>query len=134
MRRLGAVFYDSLLLSGLLFTATACLLPFTGGEAIASGEWLFLAYLLLVSFLFFAWFWTHGGQTLGMRAWKIRVVSFSGEPITWSQAVIRFTGALISWGAAGVGYLWIVFSKEKNGWHDLMSCSRIVWIDPSISE
>ena len=134
MRRLGAIFYDSLLLGGLLFAATACLLPFNEGEAIAPDRWLFPAYLLLVSYFFFAWFWTHGGQTLGMRAWKIRVASFSGEPITWSQATTRFTGALISWAAAGIGFLWIVFNKEKNGWHDLLSRSRIDWMNSSFRE
>ncbi|MGH8500437.1 MAG: RDD family protein, partial [Methylococcales bacterium] len=130
-RRLGAILYDGLVLSGLLFAATACVLPFNGGQAISPDQWQFPAYLALVSFLFFGWFWTHGGQTLGMRAWKIRVTNLSGEPITWSQALIRFACALLSWSAAGIGYWWIAFSRDHNGWHDLLSRSRIVWMDSS---
>jgi uncharacterized RDD family membrane protein YckC len=129
LRRLGAVLYDSLILGGVWFAATACLLPLNGGEAIAPGQWLFPVYLVLVSYLFFGWFWTHGGQTIGMRAWKIRVVSCSGKALTWRQALIRFGCAILSWSAAGVGYWWIAFSDDRNGWHDLVSGSRIVWMD-----
>lgn len=129
LRRLGAILYDSLVLCGLLSAATACILPFNGGEAIAPGQWAFPVYLVVVSFLFFGWFWTHGGQTLGMRAWRIRVISQSGAPLTWLQALARFFGAMLSWSAAGIGYWWIAFSEEHNGWHDWLSRSRIVWMD-----
>lgn len=131
LRRFGAILYDGLLLSGLLFAATLCILPFNGGEAIAPDQWLFPVYLLVVSFLFFGWFWTHGGQTLGMRAWKIKVIGRSGHPVTWVQALIRFAGAVLSWTAAGIGYWWIAFSEEHAAWHDLLSHSRIVWMDHS---
>lgn len=129
LRRLGALFYDSLLLIGVWFFATACVLPLNRGEAFMPGEWLFSVYLILVAFLFFGWFWTHGGQTLGMRAWKIRVVSRAGGNITWVQALVRFSGAALSFGAAGIGIWWILFSPENNAWHDCLSRSRIVWMD-----
>ncbi|MGR9106596.1 MAG: RDD family protein [Gammaproteobacteria bacterium] len=132
IRRVAAIFYDALLVGGLWFAATACLLPFTGGKAIAPDQWLFPAYLLLVSFLFFGWFWTHGGQTPGMRAWKIRVVSRSGGPISWSQALIRYCGAILSLSAAGLGYWWIAFTREHKGWHDYWSNSRIDWLEPTL--
>jgi uncharacterized RDD family membrane protein YckC len=134
LRRLGAILYDGLLLSAILFAATAFILLFNGGAAITPDQWLFPVYLISISFLFFGGFWTHGGQTLGMRAWKIRVISLSGGKITWSQALIRFTGAMLSWAAAGIGYWWIVFSAENNGWHDLLSRSRIVRTESSAED
>ncbi len=96
-RRLAAMVYDGLLLLAVLFVSTAIVLPLTGGEAVGAGNPVFMTYLFLVSFFFFAWFWTHGGQTLGMRAWKIRVQRLDGGPISWSQALLRYMVGLISW-------------------------------------
>jgi uncharacterized RDD family membrane protein YckC len=70
--------------------ATALILPLTAGQAVGSGNAWFSSYLLLVCFLFFGWFWTHGGQTLGMRAWKIRLQRTDGEGLGWWQALLRF--------------------------------------------
>jgi uncharacterized RDD family membrane protein YckC len=121
LRRLGAVLYDALLLFALLFFAGALVLPFTGGEAVPSGNWVFSTYLLLVSFLFFGWFWTHGGQTLGMRAWRIRVQQPDGTPVTWGQALRRFLTALLSWGLFGAGFLWVLIDRNGQSWHDRAS-------------
>ena len=83
-RRLGALFYDSLLLVAIWFLATALVMLITRGQFNAASL-PFQLYILLVSFWFFGWFWTHGGQTLGMRAWKIRVLQPSGTAINWSS-------------------------------------------------
>lgn len=125
-RRLAAIFYDALALAGILFFATACLLPFNGGEAFQPNNILYSGYLFIVSFLFFGWFWTHGGQTLGMRAWKIRVCTLQGDALSWRQAFLRFITALLSWSLFGLGFLWILLSKRKAGWHDILSRTKIV--------
>jgi uncharacterized RDD family membrane protein YckC len=88
-RRLGALLYDSLLLGGLLLMATVALLPLTGGRAIAAGTPWFSLYVFAIVALFFGWFWTHGGQTLGMRAWKLRLRRHDGGPVRWWQALVR---------------------------------------------
>ncbi|OGI41569.1 MAG: hypothetical protein A2150_00620 [Candidatus Muproteobacteria bacterium RBG_16_64_11] len=44
-------------------------------------------------FLFYGWFWTRGGQTLGMRAWRLRLTRADGGPVTWRRAALRI-GAL----------------------------------------
>lgn len=126
LRRLGAILYDSLLLFALLFVATALVLPLTGGQAIAPHNPLYTSYLFLVSFFFFAWFWTHGGQTLGMRAWRIRVQQRNGSPITWTQALLRFMTAIASWLLLGAGFLWALVDREKMAWHDRYSQTVLV--------
>ena len=123
-RRLAAVVYDGLLLFAVLFAATALVLPFAGGSAIAPANPLYLLYLLGVSYLYFAWFWTHGGQTLGMRAWRFRVLTQAGEALTWRRAGLRFGCALLSWGALGAGFLWTAFDREQCSWHDRLSGTR----------
>ena len=124
-RRLGAVGYDAILVVAVWFVATAALLPFSGGEAIAPGQGWYEAYLLAVAFGYFGWFWTHGGQTLGMRSWRIRLVGDARGGATWGQAGLRFAGACISWLAFGAGFLWVLVDRERLAWHDRFSGTRI---------
>lgn len=105
-RRLAAIVYDGLLLIGVLVGATALALGLAvallGGEAVKLHNPLqanpfFQTYLLLVCFFFYGGFWTHGGQTLGMRAWRLRLQRRDGRGIGWWQALLRFL----------IGSLWL---------------------------
>ena len=120
--RLAIVAYDFLLLIAVLFLATALLLPFNAGEAFTREQFFYPIYLLVVSFLFYGWFWTHGGQTLGLRAWKAKVLSIEQQPIYWTQALVRFLTALVS---LGFGLLWIPFDKHRRSWHDYLSKTAV---------
>ena len=129
LRRLAALFYDSFLLFAVLFFATAIILPFNEGKALLSGQILYSLYLLLVTFLFFGWFWTHGGQTLGMRAWKIKLcVQKNYGPVTWRQATIRFLMIFVSLIPLGAGFFWVLLDREKLSWHDRFSKTMIIRI------
>ena len=64
IRRLASVLYDTLLLLAVLYLSTLPLLALTRGEAVTVGHIGYQLYLLVVAFLFFGGFWTHGGQTL----------------------------------------------------------------------
>lgn len=95
--RIGAAVYDALLLLALFFLATALVDPFLPDDHVPAGTLWFQLYLLLVSYLFNGWFWTHGGQTLGMRAWRLRVTDESGQSIHWGRAGLRFLCAVPIW-------------------------------------
>ena len=125
-RRLFAIVYDAMLLTAVVMGATALLLPITGGEAVAAGNVFFQLYLLLVGFGFFALFWLKGGSTLGMQAWRLKVVQPDGSPITLEQAARRYLAALLSWAALGLGFLWSLVDPERRTWHDLLSGTRLV--------
>ncbi len=103
LRRLSAMIYDSLLLLAVLILATVPALLFTHGVATRSGNPFVGTWLFMVSFLFFAWFWTHGGQTLGMRAWKIRLQQSDIRAISLWQALLRFITGLPAWVVLGLG-------------------------------
>lgn len=134
-RRMAAIVYDAFLLAAVLFAATAAILPFNAGVAFTSRQFVYPVYLIGVSFLFFAWFWTHGGQTLGMRAWKIKILTLDRHPINWRQAALRFISALISWALFGLGFGWILFDKQKRGWHDHLSKTAVYFeSDSSVSQ
>ncbi len=120
-RRLAAILYDLLVLLAVLFFATAIVLPLNFGEAFSSEQFLYPIYLLIVSFIFYGWFWTHGGQTLGLRSWKMTVLTFDQQPINWKQAFIRFITAIISWLCLGLGFVWFFVDKKQMTWHDRLS-------------
>ena len=124
-RRLAAIAYDCILLLAVLFVATAALLPFTGGKAIGPTHGLYPAYLVAVAFGYFGWFWTHGGQTLGMRSWHLRLTGAGKRGASWRQALLRFAGACISWLCFGAGFLWLLVDPERLTWHDRLSGTRI---------
>jgi uncharacterized RDD family membrane protein YckC len=125
-RRLAAIFYDSFLLAAVLLLASLVALPLLGADPSRPALLLFRVYLVVVIFAFFAWFWTHGGQTLGMRAWHIRLQRRGGGAITLWQALLRFLVAIASWLALGLGFLWSLFDKEQLTWHDRYSMSELV--------
>ncbi|MGB5279276.1 MAG: RDD family protein [Gammaproteobacteria bacterium] len=124
VRRMMAIIYDLFLLIALLFVATAIAMVFNQGNAIEPGQPLYPFYLIslvTVSFVFFGWFWTHGGQTLGMKTWKMRLQQVDGQDVGWLLALIRFTTAILSWSMAGTGFLWSLLQPQKRTWHDIAS-------------
>lgn len=123
-RRLAAMLYDTLVLMALWMLVGFIGVALNGGEANESP--LFHSALLVVTFAFLAFFWMRGGMTLGMQAWRLRVQTRDGGPITLSQCLIRFVGGLLSLAAFGLGYWWILFDSENRSWSDLASDSRVV--------
>lgn len=115
LKRLTAACYDTLLLFAVLFIASLLTLPFTSNGKIEPDNILMSLYYLLVIYLFFAWFWTHGGQTLGMRAWKMRLVTLhEHQPVNWKQASLRFVTALPAWTVFWFGVLVQVLAKRPH--------------------
>ncbi len=110
LRRLAALLYDLLLVIALAFVTSFAMLPLTGGEAILTSTQgsighLYHAVLVLTVGAYFSWCWTRGGQTLGMKAWHIRLESADGGRLKWAGALIRFAlGAAVSWMAAVGGW------------------------------
>jgi uncharacterized RDD family membrane protein YckC len=155
-RRLAALLYDLLLTIALAFIATFAMLPLTRGEAIltsthgATGH-LYHAILFLLVFAYFGWCWTQSGQTLGMKAWRFRLLAAEGRRPNWAEALLRFTlGAAITLTAvAGVAYLlragrwpdvligtslllpavlnfaWIAFDRDARSLQDLAGKLRV---------
>jgi len=126
LRRLGAIFYDSFLLLTVLFVASLIIVVFTGIKPEDSYFFLFQIYIFVIAYLFFAWFWTRDGQTLGMRTWKMKVVNEDGSRITWNKALLRFAVSIFSWLVLGLGFLWSLWDREHRTWHDIVSKTKLV--------
>ena len=82
--------------------------------------------VVFVSFFFYGWFWTHGGQTLGMKAWGLYLIKPDGKFIDWSTALKRYSAALLSWACLGLGFTWILLDARKRTWHDILTNTQIV--------
>ncbi|MFW5815652.1 MAG: RDD family protein [Wenzhouxiangella sp.] len=122
-RRVAAIVYDSLLIVALWMAATAAVVLLRQSE-IEPSSLAFQLYLLAVAWLYLAICW-RSGQTLGMKAWRIRLVG-NTQPIAWSTTVIRFVVAMVSLAAFAIGFLWSLFHDQRATWHDLASDTRLI--------
>ena len=83
---------------------------------------LFLKSLwLILSFLYFGYYWTQKGQTPGMKVWKVKVVNRDGVLISWTQSLLRYLTAFF-----GLGLLWSLFNKKRNATQDILSKSVLI--------
>jgi uncharacterized RDD family membrane protein YckC len=96
------------------------------GEAVPPGSWWFLASLVGIAMLYFSGFWSHGGQTVGMRAWRIRVVRDDGGSLGWPRAALRFAAGLVAALPGGLGLWWGILDGRRRGWHDRLTATRVV--------
>ena len=126
-RRLAAIFYDSLLMAAALYAATIPVVWLRGGALPPDEPW-FQAWLVLVAWFYLAVSWNRGGQTLGMRAWRCRLVTTEGGPVGWGRTVVRFAAAVVSWAALGLGFWWALADRERRTWHDRWTRTRIVLV------
>lgn len=109
-RRMAAFMYEGVLLFGLVMAVGAVYSISTGQRHALQGRGGMMATQFLALSMYFMWFWTHGGQTLALKTWHLRIVSSSGAPLSLKQALARFMASWLwfmpSWVAA-----WLA------GWH-----------------
>lgn len=95
----------------------------------ASGAFL-VAILLSLALWVFNWGWlvAKKGATMGKLILDLKIVRPDGSyPTLWRALLLRhFIGYTISSFILGLGYLWIAFDKEKQGWHDKIADTRVV--------
>lgn len=123
LRRFGVIIYDALIIVAVAFlgiivalitaqiTVSTGLVPMPESGEIAdllSGNLVYQIYMLLVIGSFYVWFWTHGGQTVGMKAWRLRIQNTDGTGISNKQAIIRMVSALF-----GLGNILVIFDRTS---------------------
>jgi len=125
-RRLGCMLYEGLVVFAVL------LIGFWLPQALLAGMGLIFAprllwlHVLLLLLIYFVWFWLHGGQTLPMKTWKMRVVNPDGSPLRPLQAVLRYLAAWPSILLLGIGILWSLIDRDRQFLHDRIAGSRII--------
>lgn len=125
LRRLSAIVYDVLVLCALWMGAMAvglavvAVLTSVGvislvgyidtADYVQKHALWFQLYSVLVFAWFYLYFWTRAGQTLGMRAWRMLLISADGKPVTLKQSTIRLLTSLL-----GLGNFWL-WLRRKDG-------------------
>lgn len=126
LRRLASMFYDGLLVAALLFVASFIVIGITGELRSTGVRLLYQLYLVGVMACYFLWFWLHGGQTLAMKTWRIKLVAPDGTPPAFKQAALRFVVAFLGIGLFGIGLVWALFDRDRQFLHDRIARTKIV--------
>ncbi|WP_068828153.1 RDD family protein [Pseudomonas sp. BMS12] len=144
IRRCAAMFYDFLLCVALMMVITLLYkvvqMGIYGQEQLRQmsdagaldGDPLLSTLLVMSLFGFFAKFWTHNGQTLGMQVWGLRIQNADGSAVSLWQALLRFVVSIGSWLCLGLGFFWVLWDKNKRSWHDIYSDSRVVQLPKGV--
>jgi uncharacterized RDD family membrane protein YckC len=126
--RLLALLYDLLPLLGLWFLAGVLGVVLTGGALDPHR----LVYKILMQGIvlaftggYFVISWTRGGQTIGMRAWKLRLTMRDGSRVPLLAALLRFFLACLSLALLGAGFWWSLFDPQRRTLHDALSDTRL---------
>ncbi|MEZ5561933.1 MAG: RDD family protein [Gammaproteobacteria bacterium] len=130
-RRLAAGFYDLLLLAAVWMLVTLIVIVLRGGEAISPGALPFQVLLFVVGAAFYISSWLRGGQTLGMRAWRIRLEKDSGAAVDLRTGLLRLATGLLTIASGGVGLLWLWVDRDGLTWHDRLAGTRVIVLPAS---
>lgn len=129
-RRLASVLYDALLLAALVLVATFPFLAVFGDSTQGWQRHVLQGWVVLVAGVYFVGFWTRGGQTLPMKTWHIRVVRRDGAPVSVGRATHRYLLALLGTLAAGLGFAWALFDRDRQFLHDRLAGTALVEAGP----
>lgn len=125
MRRLASIAYDLLLVMALLMVLTGLVFLARAGAAFDPSSGWYRALLLTAAWAYFALSWTRGGQTVGMRAWRLVVTDKDGSDVDLVAATIRYLAGWLSTLAAGLGFVWCLVDRDRLTWHDRISRTRL---------
>ena len=130
-RRIATLPYEGLLLLALLVIAAFPVAGLKGATLSGTPQIVFQTYLFCVAAAYFTWFWRHGGQTLAMKTWRLRVVAASGSELTFTQALTRFIFSLLFYGPACVGVVLLFFPDRVSPvitmWAFLPMVATVLW-------
>jgi uncharacterized RDD family membrane protein YckC len=135
LRHLVSMVYDALLVIALIFVlcalALGVMVKLSEGEQEVLNPHLVQALVVIAPVGFYSAFWLQSGQTLGMQAWRIKLVSIDGGNVTVTQTLLRCAGAALSAGCLGLGYLWKLVDRNGRYWHDYLSGTELVLLPKS---
>ena len=124
-RRSASILYDSLLVLAVLIIMSLPFFSFNLEENL-SLKIIVQIYYYLITQYFFVWFWVNNEGTLGMKTWKIKIVSEDGNKISYIEAIIRFNVAIFSFIFFGLGFLMCFLRKDKKCLHDFISKTVLI--------
>ena len=89
-------------------------------------QWLLWLCCWVITGLYAVLSWRRGGQTLGMRPWRLRLLGRTGATPSWQALCTRYVVATVSLLLAGLGFWWAWIDRDGLTWHDRASATRLV--------
>ncbi|MDQ3270457.1 MAG: RDD family protein [Pseudomonadota bacterium] len=126
--RLLSLLYDLFPALGLWFAVGALAVLLNDGQPVRADTpagWLEMIALWLVTGAYATISWRRGGQTLGMRPWRLRVEAADGTRPSWRAVAIRYCVGAASLLFAGLGFWWALIDRDSLTWHDRASGTRV---------
>src|ERR1700712_4147283 len=155
-RRLATMVYEGVILFGIVFIAGYLFSTITQQRNGLTHHNLLMTWVGIVLAVYFVYFWTHGGQTLPMKTWRLKLVDARGDTVSTARAVLRFAlawlwflpplalhpllgltapvtlclcaGWIVLWAAA----VWLDPSRQFL--HDRLAGTRLVAVAPAMSQ
>lgn len=148
-RRLACFLYEGVLLFGVVMIAGYLFSSLTQQRHALQGRHELQAFMFVVLGIYFAWFWSHGGQTLAMKTWHLRLVTASGAAVSQARALARFLATWV-WFLPALAAIWwldihgggpvvmvllgwvlayaasALLRPDRQFWHDALCGTRIV--------
>ncbi len=125
LRRLLIMLYDAFPATAIVFLAGFAVLPLTGDKILLGRNPAYTLYVMMMIYLYFVVCWVRIGQTVGMRAWKVELVTNDGNRAGWRAASVRFAASFLSLAPLGLGYWSCLLRKDRACWHDRISRTRL---------
>lgn len=136
-KRLFATLYDILILTavsllyGAIATAISSILFNNAAQEYrpnATGVFVQLGWLTTI-IGFYCFFWLRVGQTVAMKAWRLKLVTDSEKPLSIQTCILRCILGALSLACFGLGYLWAIFDIDKKTFHDKLTGTKVVQLD-----
>lgn len=127
--RLLSLLYDFFPMLGIWFVVVVAALTLNRGEAIQSNTLagaLELIALLAVTGVYATTSWRRGGQTIGMKPWRLYVTGVDGARAPLSRLWLRYAVGIVSLLCAGLGFWWAWIDRAGLTWHDRISRTRMI--------
>ena len=127
-KRVFSLIYDSLAVIGIMLSLSLLLVLINGGST-EENKFASLIQFLIITFsgpCFYTYFWlSNNGQTLGMQAWKIQLIS-NNNGLSIKDCLYRCFISVISFLIFGIGYFLILFRKDNKSLADLLTKTQII--------
>jgi uncharacterized RDD family membrane protein YckC len=131
----GTLILVNLLFSALRIDLSAC----PAGTAVDSvitgacvGGRVFLAiFAIIIGPIYYVFFWSLTGQTLGQRAMGLRVVRLNTRRMGVRSSLVRWIGYQLCILTFGFGFLWVLIDDRRMGWHDKLARTCVVYAWPA---